>query len=248
MFDLQELWEKTPGLRDAMLNSVTRDGTISEVEILEERANDSRDGRTTVRYVIRYKGAPARVITDYCILQLGRWRLRFADTVRSTAPDFFVWDAKNSKNVYLAVAASKLQIQETYTRVPGSSVSIRLPEDCQWDADSRGIVHKDLPFEVRAYERSEGIESALKTARSGWGGWERVVETSPAKEKDVVVMGRNAKLLSGDAVVVNGDKWRIMVLVLGTETQNVIIEGRTPPVEGMVRLLEESLMTIKWEP
>jgi hypothetical protein len=248
-YNLQEIWEENPGLRDAMLDSVTRGRTITEVEILAS-PKGSVD-RVTVVYGIRYRDGSDEIIRDSCHLRNGEWKWEFADTIKAIAPEFDVWNTKAARMVPIAVAASKLHLQDNFSNVPGCNVRIRLPGNCQWEMDKNHFVDTDLYVVVTTSENGAiGLEAALKLAKSGWETW-KAMEVTGIEERDVVVSGRNGKLLVGNGVLRNTPgslQYRVLSLVIGTETQSVIIEGRTPRTQHMNKLLEESLLTAKWEP
>jgi hypothetical protein len=238
----QECWEEAE-LRKAMLDAITRNGTIQHVKITS--VFEISRSIASVAFKVTYKDGESREVHDYCFLEYGSWKPNLKPTVEKIAPDFNIWSAEDPRIAPLAVAASKAGLQEAYVKVPQSKVSIRLPGACQWEAEFNYYVDKELHFVVDVGERSnEGLESRVKRARAAWKESHRKLST----EREVMVGGRNAKFFVGQATDRIGDTWHVMILVFGTPNQSVLIEGRAPRVERLAKILEESLMTAKWEP
>jgi hypothetical protein len=242
---LQNVYDTEHGLRDATWGTITRGSSIRDIEILKQTIGANA---ATVVFAIRYQNGERREAEETCELERGEWRLSFGGTVKSLASDFDVWNTKNHKLVRVAVSGYKVALEDSPTVVPGTHVRIRLPPNCPWDATRKCFVRDDMHFEVHPFERDDlGFAARINVAHSNWQIWDAAA-VKLLGEKEITVNGRRAQRLDGDAMAHNGEPWRLIAIVLGTDDKSVLIEGRTPPVPRHIQLLEECLMSTQWQP
>src|SRR5262249_36389188 len=109
-----------PDLWQATCNAIGRKGKIRKIDVYDTLFFDRS---ALVAYVIQYQDGSSCDIKEYCQLEWGWWRTTLHETVASAAPDF---DIRSPDKVQFALAASKANLNEEFTKIPRTGASLRL--------------------------------------------------------------------------------------------------------------------------
>lgn len=244
--ETQTSFGNNPEVPYAVFDAISRSGTIGEITIFSE---DCHSNTADVSFAILYKDGQRLKIRETCRLERGAWKPLFRATIATAAPDLDLWNPKNAKTLYFAVAAARAELNGEFTKIPWTRIRIRLPAGTNWVSEAKLFGNKELMFELRGMEHFfASYETTLERARIAFDTTPDF-EVGAKDERDVVVQGRQGKLLLADVRVrKTGYPFHAMQLVFPTKQSVVWIDARVPPVTRLKRLLEESLMTTEWGP
>jgi hypothetical protein len=233
----RDYYAKRPELLKATLDIITRDRTISRVEIVHEEA----DGHVThVIYTIHYKdGTGVTGIGENCFREYGKWRLSLLGTIRKAAPDYTLELGE------LTLAASKLRLQDKRTPVPRTKVSLRLPEGCEWNEKKREFQQKqfDIGIQADVTRRIELPELSRHRVhlleKQGW---------RLTGQQDITVGRRKAVFLTFETKNEKGVTWQSTTLLLETGNDGVELSVITSSLWPLVKLAKECVLSAEWNP
>jgi hypothetical protein len=232
LIEVRRSYQTTAAEEKALWDSITRNGTISKVIVLDE-TKTLRLGSADVKIEIHYRDGFCLKAEEGCYFQDGRWKLSLGRIMAAFR------EAQEAQEKERALPANTLP--QDYTPVKGTGVALRLPNGFEWDEKLQSYVHPHLGIAIRVLP---GLEYSLE-----WTTALRVQEMRKSPrvlaDEDVTIGKTTGKLWTCENYTAEGMARLELVLVLGNDVESVTITGRCQ--KKYERFTKECLLTAKWE-
>src|SRR5262249_1418309 len=148
------------------LDAITRNGTIVAVNIKQEFSLPLDWRFRTVAYEVTYQDGSREKVEESFGVESGSWTLDLRETIEKLAPDF---DLRNPDRAARALIASKVGLEDGFTKLPGTRLAFRLPQGCKWSEKDKLFRDERLGTTLYAeYFLPKSLEQILQYIEASW--------------------------------------------------------------------------------
>ncbi len=134
----RDVFLKDPQWERTFWKTITKDGTIANVKIIEEKyQSESVD----ILFEITYKDGASLQILESIGKEDNRWKVLLGETYKQ---------AKSLGPVPPPPPSVPLKLMDEYTQIPGSNVSVRLPVGLIWNEQKKQYENVKLGISIHA--------------------------------------------------------------------------------------------------
>lgn len=218
-----------PELTKRVWDKITKNGTLRAIDITRENRGPLGT-MGELSFTLTYKDGSTIVGKEVIGKIDGRWTHEIGDLYQ----------------MILKAELPPAKLAHAYSQVEGAGVSLRIPEGCVYDRFKRDFDHPQLKIQIGVdHEPGRTLSRVLAFAEKTW----KDPKNRLTQKKDILGDSRWKRVLfEGTSLSTNDMAWTLFILVVGDEQQAVLISGLAPPGESYRKVVEESLLTVKWNP
>jgi hypothetical protein len=237
--EIRRSYQTGPSQEKALWDSITRNGTISKVVVLDE-TKSVRLGSADVSIEIHYRDGSVIHTNEGCYFEDGRWKLSLGLIIDA------VHEEQARKTKQEKEKARAIPLDDQHTRVDGTGVAVRLPKGCQWDKAEEWYTHPRVAF-VLTVKHYPGLplQSAFDFAFHHRHKGGKVL----LGQQEVAVGKFRGELWTSKIEIEQGRPWRQMALILGNHQESVVVTGQCLwDDESGATFTRECLLSTEWNP